>query len=60
MGQNHMMLTNFYQYRDKFKRTLLVRKSQVDREWDPFAASWLTYASMHEQDLRSLLFQELF
>ena len=55
-----MVPLNFYQYRDKVKRALLARKSEVEQEWDPFIASWLAYAFVCEQDSQSLLFQELF
>ena len=51
---------HFCQYLDEVKRALLVRKSQVEQEWDPFIASWLAYAFVHGQDLHSSLFQELF
>ena len=55
-----MILINFFQYLDEVKSALLVRKSQVEQEWDPFIASWLAYAFVHGQDLHSSLFQELF
>jgi len=55
-----MMLTDFYKYRDEVKRALLVRKSQVEQEWDPFIASWLAYGFVHEPNTQSLPLKELF
>jgi len=54
-----MMLTDFYQYRAEVKRALLARKSQMEREWDPFIASWLAYAFVHEPNTQSLPLKEV-
>ena len=51
---------HFCQYRDEVKRALLVRKSQVEQEWDPFIASWLAYGFVHDPNTQSLPFKELF
>lgn len=53
-------IISFEQYRNKVKRALLARKSELDQVWDPFVASWLAYAFMYEQDAQPQLFQELF
>jgi len=55
-----MVSLNLYQYHDEVKRALLARKSELDQEWDPFVASWLAYAFVHEQGSLSLPFQDLF
>jgi len=54
-----MILINFCQYLDEVKRALLVRKSQVEQEWDPFIASWLAYGFVHEPSMQSLALKEL-
>jgi hypothetical protein len=55
-----MILIDFCQYLDDVKRALLVRKSQVEQEWDPFTASWLAYGFVHEPNMQSLPLKELF
>ena len=54
------MFLNFHQYRAEVKRALLLRKSQVEQEWDPFIASWLAYGFVHEPNMQSLPLKELF
>jgi len=55
-----MILIDFCQYLDEVKRALLVRKRQVEQEWDPFIASWLAYGFVHEPNMQSLPLKELF
>jgi len=54
------MFLNFHQYRAEVKRALLLRKSQVEQEWDPFIASWLAYGFVHEPNMQSLALKKLF
>ncbi len=53
-----MVSLNLLQYRESVKRALLTRKNELDQEWDPFVASWLAYAFVHEEGAQSLLLQE--
>lgn len=55
-----MVSLNLLQYRGDVKRALLVRKNELDQEWDPFVASWLAYAFAHERGAQSLLLQDVF
>lgn len=55
-----MVSLNLPQYRGDVKRALLVRKNELDQEWDPFVASWLAYAFAHERGAQPLLLQDVF
>lgn len=38
------VMMDFYRYREEVKRALLRRSVELEGKWDPFKASWLTYA----------------